>query len=93
MIACQNRSRLAFALVVGIALAAAPTAQDHMTPNTITPKEQAEGWRLLFDGRTTAGWRGFRQPTLPAAGRRRRRADPRRRGGDIITSTSSAISS
>ena len=65
MIAYQNRSRLAFALVVGIALAAAPTAQDHMTPNTITPKEQAEGWRLLFDGRTTAGWRGYRQPTLP----------------------------
>jgi hypothetical protein len=65
MDAHQNRSRLAFALVVGIALAAAPTAQDHVTPNTITPKEQAEGWRLLFDGRTTAGWRGYRQQTLP----------------------------
>ena len=36
------------------------------TMNTISTKEQAEGWRLLFDGRTTVGWRGFRQPTLPA---------------------------
>jgi 3-keto-disaccharide hydrolase len=33
-------------------------------PNTIGPKER--GWRLLFDGKTTAGWRGFRQQTLPA---------------------------
>jgi len=44
---------------------AAPTAQDKLPPNTITPKEQAEGWHLLFDGRTTTGWRGYRQPTLP----------------------------
>src|SRR5436190_14188038 len=26
----------------------------------------ADGWRALFDGKTTAGWRGFRQQTLPA---------------------------
>jgi hypothetical protein len=38
-------------------------AQD-MT-NTLTAKEKAEGWRLLFDGKTTAGWRGFRQQTMP----------------------------
>lgn len=23
------------------------------------------GWRPLFDGKTTAGWRGYRQPTMP----------------------------
>jgi enterochelin esterase-like enzyme len=28
--------------------------------NTLTPEEQATGWRLLFDGRTTTGWRAFR---------------------------------
>jgi hypothetical protein len=65
MTARHNRSQLSGAIVIGIALAAAPHAQDNVKPNTITPKEQAEGWRLLFDGRTTAGWRGYRQPTLP----------------------------
>ncbi len=33
--------------------------------NTLTSIEQQEGWRLLFDGRTTAGWRGYRRETVP----------------------------
>ncbi len=33
-------------------------------PNTLTAREMTEGWRLLFDGRTTAGWRGYRTATL-----------------------------
>ena len=28
--------------------------------------QQTKDWRSLFDGRTTAGWRGFRQPQMPA---------------------------
>jgi hypothetical protein len=85
MTAHQIRSRLGFALILGIALMAAPTAQDSMTPNTITPKEKADGWRLLFDGKTTAGWRGFRKQTIPGwqaiDGALTRVGD----GGDIIT--------
>ena len=55
------------ALVAGIALMAAVhvRAQNTRMPNTLTPKEAAAGWRLLFDGRTTSGWRGFRQQQLP----------------------------
>ena len=34
--------------------------------NTLTPAERAEGWRLLFDGKTTAGWRGWKMDTLPS---------------------------
>ena len=34
--------------------------------NTLTAKERSEGWRLLFDGKTTNGWRGYRQQTIPA---------------------------
>ncbi len=33
--------------------------------NALTAEERAEGWRLLFDGKTTAGWRGFRSDTMP----------------------------
>jgi hypothetical protein len=35
--------------------------------NTLTPAEKAAGWKLLFDGRTTEGWRGFKTPA-PARG-------------------------
>jgi hypothetical protein len=31
-------------------------AQDKARPNTLTPKEIADGWILLFDGETTFGW-------------------------------------
>jgi 3-keto-disaccharide hydrolase len=48
------------------ALAAGAIAAAQSTPNTLSAKERAEGWRLLFDGKTTAGWRGFRQKTMPA---------------------------
>ena len=53
-------------LPVAAALACGAIAAAQSSPNTIGAKEQAQGWRLLFDGKTTAGWRGFRQKTLPA---------------------------
>jgi hypothetical protein len=37
------------------------------SPNTLTPAEQKAGWRLLFDGRTLAGWRGLGYDTVPTA--------------------------
>jgi len=33
--------------------------------NVLTPKEQADGWILLFDGRTTDRWRGFKMEGIP----------------------------
>jgi hypothetical protein len=32
--------------------------------NTLTEAEIADGWRLLFDGKTTAGWRVFKSDTI-----------------------------
>jgi hypothetical protein len=37
-------------------------------PNTLSAREQAEGWRLLFDGTTTAGWRGAHREAFPEHG-------------------------
>ena len=37
-------------------------------PNTLTPAEKADGWRLLFDGRTTAEWVASGKEEFPAKG-------------------------
>src|SRR5579885_3595125 len=41
-------------IAAGIALG--PVAAEDKTPNSLTPKEVADGWLLLFDGGTTFGW-------------------------------------
>ena len=60
---------IALALCLAV-LATGAVARDKapMTaPNTLSAAEKAAGWKLLFDGRTTAGWRGFKTPE-PDAG-------------------------
>jgi hypothetical protein len=44
------------------------TPQYNYIPNTISEREAREGWRLLWDGRTTTGWRGAKLITFPAGG-------------------------
>ncbi|MGH9842651.1 MAG: 3-keto-disaccharide hydrolase [Blastocatellia bacterium] len=50
----------AFALVASLATARAQTP-----PNTLTKAEKKAGWKLLFDGKTTAGWRGYKMKEMP----------------------------
>jgi hypothetical protein len=54
---------LALAAVAFPALTACLPAQ--RMPNTLTDAERAAGWTLLFDGRTTEGWRGYGRPDMP----------------------------
>jgi len=60
-------------------------------PNTLTKKEKKDGWKLLFDGKTTKGWHTYLKDTV---GSKWQVVDgaivfdetkPRSGGGDIVT--------
>jgi hypothetical protein len=64
---------LAAAAVVGVALLAVrgepPPAEGQPASvlpnvNALTDTEKAAGWKLLFDGKTTEGWRNFKKKTI-----------------------------
>lgn len=54
--------RLAFAAVICSWLGSAAA---EVPPNTLTEPERRAGWRLLFDGRSTDGFRGYRRDHVP----------------------------
>jgi len=42
-----------------------PVKEPH---NFLTAEEKAPGWKLLFDGKTTTGWRGYKKDYFPDQG-------------------------
>ncbi len=66
------KTRLVFCVMVMGLGAAVVLAQEKavrsMSANRLTPAEKAAGWKLLFDGRTSDGWRGYRKEAFPAKG-------------------------
>ena len=69
-------------------------AADAGAPNTLTDAERAEGFSLLWDGKTTSGWRSARDKESPKEGWEIRDGElsvvesgggESRAGGDIIT--------
>ncbi|HSJ64640.1 MAG TPA: DUF1080 domain-containing protein [Gemmatimonadaceae bacterium] len=83
-------------LFVAVLLGGCVSRPSDMTPDEssasaadaalLTDAERAQGWRVLFDGRSTAGWRGYRRQSVPNGwqvvdGELARVG----RGGDLIT--------
>ena len=60
-------------------------------PNTLTAQEKKDGWELLFDGKTTKGWRNYNSKEFGAAWKINDeslyldRSNKEVKGGDIIT--------
>jgi hypothetical protein len=52
---------LVFLVAAASVLSAAPA-------NQLNAKEKVAGWKLLFDGKTTAGWHTFKKRTFPDKG-------------------------
>lgn len=55
---------------------------------TLTSDEAAQGWELLFDGKTFEGWRGFKRPTVPEGWHITKKGElyfDGNGGGDIMT--------
>lgn len=50
---------------IGLSLRADPPATATQANNTLTAAEKAQGWKLLFDGKTTTGWRGYKKKAMP----------------------------
>ena len=75
-------------MIAGVLMAvtAAATIAAAAEQNTLTAAEKAGGWKLLFDGKTTTGWRGWKQATAPAGWKAVDGALTRvAKAGDLIT--------
>jgi len=63
---CRLFSFLVGSLCVSFPVLAVETNNDAALQNVLTPQEKADGWRLLWDGKTTGGWRSPRSDEFPS---------------------------
>ncbi|RRB07412.1 3-keto-disaccharide hydrolase [Larkinella rosea] len=55
-------------IVITVCLGFVSPVISAQTANVLTPAERKAGWELLFDGKTTTGWRGAYADQFPAKG-------------------------
>src|SRR5262245_21253283 len=59
------KTKIASLLLTLVTLIIVAPAQNKTPANQLTRAEKAAGWRLLFDGKTFNGWRGFHTDKTP----------------------------
>ena len=64
--ACHNQAA-SFPSASGIVLVDGTIVTFGDLPNTLSDAERRDGWRLLFDGKSFDGWRGFGYDSVPTA--------------------------
>lgn len=72
----MKKSNLAWVALLGLAWACGPKPAENTEEltevveapleNALTADERAEGWMLLFDGKSMDGWRAFNGDTMPS---------------------------
>ena len=69
MVFSQRVVLVTIVLVLGWSFTATSQAQkaqsSQQPPNRLSEKDKAAGWKLLFDGITTDGWRGYKMDKMP----------------------------
>ena len=75
--------------LLALVLLAAPLHAADAKLNELSAAEKKESWKLLFDGKSTTGWRSFKKPKFPDKGWEVQEGllhkIPKAGGGDIIT--------
>jgi hypothetical protein len=51
--------------VIAMSVASLDVHAQSVPHNTLSASEQSQGWKLLFDGKSTAGWRGYQMKEMP----------------------------
>jgi hypothetical protein len=91
IISCTNKKKAEDA---GKSAESIPAKIESGAVNTLTAKEIAEGWKLLFDGKTTTGWRKAYGKSFPEKGWKIENGElsvlaanggESQNGGDIVT--------
>jgi len=86
----MKRSPKIFAGLLGVMMFGTAVAALAEECNSLSEAERSSGWRLLFDGKSTDGWRGYRSESVPESwkvenGSLLARREQGKSAGDIIT--------
>jgi hypothetical protein len=85
----MKQSKIRLCSFVAVLASCSALAVQGADLNTLTDEEKAGGWKLLFDGKETSGWRAYAHTDFPKEGWVIEdgclKSAPGGRGGDLVT--------